>query len=392
MIVFPRTFLVLVFSEMLGTLKLMILPSLNGNLFLIAWTMLVTLSFADCSFVVMADFIDSKVDAAFVFMPAHAVAADDFSDWIFDFADVTMLVTFVETDVFIASHPAAVFALSSFHLAAMFAFSSAAFALTVSQFFHSHIPAATAAATPKTIGLNDRPAIAALTRPKPFTRTPPNAAICGANVMSWPMPISSFPPMRSTGPRAATMRPIFAISCCCDSERLLNQSTAFCMPSATFRIVGASACPSDVAATSMLDFSFSIDPPKPDIIASAISAVVPSSPSAADRLSTSPGAVLISASQFDIWFLPKIADAAAICSDSERPANALCRSFCTVTESFIDPSAFVTSTPSFSSHAAPCFEGSTSLARPVFKEFAATFASMPLFAIMPMYRAASLTP
>ena len=81
-----------------------------------------------------------------------------------------------------------------------------------------------------------------------------------------------------------------------------------------------------VASTSMDDFSFSIEPPTPPIIADAISVVVPCWSSALLSLVTSEGAVLISANHGAIWFLPKIADAAASCSDSDRPENASCSS------------------------------------------------------------------
>ena len=159
------------------------------------------------------------------------------------------------------------------------------------------MPAAIAAPIARMTGLNDSAVTATLISLNAFMTVDPNARIFGANVMSCPMPIRSFPPIRSTGPIAATISAVFAIICCCFSLRLLNQSTSFWMNPATFRIVGASASPRDVAATSMLDLSFSIDPPKPLIMAFAISAVVPSSSSDFESLLTSSGAVLISASQ-----------------------------------------------------------------------------------------------
>ena len=276
-----------------------------------------------------------------------------------------------------------------FHFSEIACFSSSAFALILSQFLYISTPAAIAAPIPRTIGLNDTNAIAAFMAVNAFDIIPPNAMIFGANVISWPIPIRSFPPIRSTGPMAATIRPIFAIICCCFSLRLLNQSTSLWMNSATLRIVGASASPRDVAATSMLDFSFSIDPPNPLIMALAISAVVPSFSRAFDRSDTSLGAVLIRASQLLIWFFPKIADAAAICSDSDSPAKASCNSFCTVMESFMDPSLFVTEIPSLSIHAAASFDGDTRRAIPVLRDVAALFASIPAFAMTPIYNAAS---
>ena len=79
-----------------------------------------------------------------------------------------------------------------------------------------------------------------------------------------------------------------------------------------------------------------------------------------------------------------MADAAAICSDSDSPANAAFSSFWICTLSFIVPSAFVIEMPSLSIHSAPSFDGDMRRAMPVFREFAATFASIPLLAMMPM--------
>ena len=147
-----------------------------------------------------------------------------------------------------------------------------------------------------------------------------------------------------------------------------------------------------VISTSREDFNCSMEPPKPLIMASAISSVVPAQ---LDRLSdssfTSSGAVLMRASQGAIWFLPKMAEAAAICSDSDSLLNASCNSFWIVTESFMLPSALVTEIPSSSIFSAPSLAGETSRARPVFREFAALSASIPLLAMTPMYSAASLT-
>ena len=135
-----------------------------------------------------------------------------------------------------------------------------------------------------------------------------------------------------------------------------------------------------------------MEPPNPPIIASAISSVVPEQFSRLSlKLSTSSGAVLIKASHGAIWSLPKMADAAAICSDSDRPANASCSSDCIVVASFMLPLASVTLMPNCSIISAPSLAGEIKRAKPVFKLLAATLASMPLLAITPMYRAASST-
>ena len=158
----------------------------------------------------------------------------------------------------------------------------------VSQFLYRATPIAMTAA------------MAAITSPIGPVITVMAVPIAGASVMIVPARDITLPTTSRSGPIAATTSPILAIISLCSSDKLLNQSTAFWIASATFEIVGAKASPRDVAATSMELLSFSMDPPKPPIIASAISAVVPSSASAPERAETSPGAVLISASQFDI--------------------------------------------------------------------------------------------
>ena len=200
-----------------------------------------------------------------------------------------------------------------------------------------------------------------------------------------PMPVVSLPNTTSAGPIAATTIPILTMVSCWAGVRALNLSTSFCMTSVTFEMVGASASPMEVMRTSMELFSFSREPPKPLIMACAISSVVPAQFSRElFSASTSPGAVLMRASHGAIWFLPKMADAAAICSDSESCPNASCSSLCMVTESFIVPSALVTEMPSSAIFSAPSLAGDTRRARPVFNELAALSASIPLFAITPM--------
>ena len=152
--------------------------------------------------------------------------------------------------------------------------------------------------------------------------------IFGAQVMIVPTEVSSFPMITSSGPMAATTRPIFTMTCCCAGVSALNLSTRFWMKVATFKMVGANASPMEVTRTSMELFSFSREPPNPLIMASAISFVVPEQLlKDASSSPTSSGAVLIRASHGAIWFLPKIADAAAICSDSDSFPNASCSSF-----------------------------------------------------------------
>ena len=257
-----------------------------------------------------------------------------------------IFVTAVPTFVLISFHLFAIFsprccvALSRLLHADFTAF-AAAFApslnafVMLSQFLTRRTMAATTAAMMTMIARSGGPtdAIAGMTvavRTVPSFVTmavmPPaperSGRIAPTTLMICPTDEMSVPMMTRRGPMAAITSPTFAMNCLCASDRLLNQSTAFWIPSAIFEIVGARASPRDVAATSIEDFSFSIDPPKPDIISLAIFAVVPSTPSASDNCATSAGAVLISASQLAIWFFPKIADAAAICSDSESVWNA----------------------------------------------------------------------
>ena len=130
-------------------------------------------------------------------------------------------------------------------------------------------------------------------------------------------------------------------------------------------------------------------------MAFAISSVVPPQfPNDSLRASTSSGAVLISASHGAIWFLPKMAEAAAICSCSDRFAKPSCSSFCICKELFIVPSSLnALQPPRYASIASDAsFAGFASLAMPVFRLFAAVDASYPAFAMTPMYSAASSTP
>ena len=182
--------------------------------------------------------------------------------------------------------------------------------------------------------------------PIPITLCTPET-IFGAHVIIVPMEDMTLPTTISRGPMAATTSPICTMVSCWAGVRLLNLSTSPWMNSATFWMVGASASPMEVTRTSMELFSFSREPPKPLIMACAISSVVPAQVRRdSSSAPTSSGAVLISASHGAIWFLPKMADAAAICSDSDSLEKASCSSFWIVTESFMEPSALVTSIPS----------------------------------------------
>ena len=103
---------------------------------------------------------------------------------------------------------------------------------------------------------------------------------------------------------------------------------------------------------------------------------------------------MITASQEAIWFLPKIAPAAAICSCSDSFEKDSLRFFWITVISFIEPSSFQISSiamPYCSIASFACFVGCASLAIPVFKLLAATFASIPALAITPSIRAASST-
>ena len=224
----------------------------------------------------------------------------------------------------------------------------------------------------------------------PMATTMPTGPV--SSEITLPMPVISRPPIASTGPMAATTAPILTMVSCCAGVRALNLSTSPCINVMTVWRCGASASPMEVTRTSMELFSFSIEPPNPLIMASDISLVVPAQVSR-DLFSapTSSGAVLISASHGAIWFLPKMAEAAASCSDSDSFEKASCSSRWTVAESFMEPSALVTEMPSAFIFSAPSLVGETRRARPVFSELAALSASMPLFAMTPMYRAASLT-
>ena len=138
-----------------------------------------------------------------------------------------------------------------------------------------------------------------------------------------PIPEMILPPTKRTGPIAATIPAIVTICFLVSSSIAMNISITPWIFSITGVRYSAMMLPRDVTRTSRLDFNFSMDPPNPLIMASAISCVVPVLFLIDSlRASTSEGAVLIRASQEDIWFLPKIAPAAAICSCSLSLAKA----------------------------------------------------------------------
>ena len=255
-----------------------------------------------------------------------------------------------------------------------------ALVLIVSQFCHNAMPAATSpaiAATTKAIGPSATPDSAPPTTPTADT--------------TLPIVEISVPMIISTGPIAATTRPIVAMVCFWESSRLLNQSTAPWMASATLRITGARASPREVTATSREDFSFSREPPNPLIMAVAISVVVPSASRLALNVATSPGAVLISANHLAMWFLPKITLAASSCCASVSVAKESWSSCWTRARSFIWPCSSVREIPSLSIMFAASSAGDTRREKPVFKAVAASLAAIPLFAITPIMSAASST-
>ena len=169
------------------------------------------------------------------------------------------------------------------------------------------------------------------------TRT--GAEIAPNIVIRFPIAPPTSPIVIASGPMTAIIIAKVPISCCVPLSRLRNQSTIFCTLSAIGMRAVLMISPNFVPRTSRELFSFSTDPPAPCIMVSAISCVVPSQFS---RLSesafTSSGAVLINASHGAIWFLPKIALAAAICSCSLRFEKLSCSSFCICRELFIVPS------------------------------------------------------
>ena len=133
--------------------------------------------------------------------------------------------------------------------------------------------------------------------------------------------------MTRTGPIAAAIRAIFSICCCSFGLKLLNAS----IRSVTFSMKGWTAppivCPMLYLNTSKVDLSFSIEPPTPDMRASDMDWADPEESSMLLlRDLKSEGDASISVSHLAIWFLPKIADAADIFSESERPLKASCRS------------------------------------------------------------------
>ena len=136
--------------------------------------------------------------------------------------------------------------------------------------------------------------------------------------------------------------------------------------------------------------SFSRDPPKPDIIASAISPVVSLLRSSeSDNLSTSSGAASINESHGAIWFFPKIAAAASSFSTPVRSLKESCNSPCSCVMSFKLPCASKALIPKFFMTIAAESVGDASRAMPVLSDVAALFASTPAFAIVPIAIVAS---
>ena len=117
-----------------------------------------------------------------------------------------------------------------------------------SDVFQKCINAATAAAIAATMSTMGFARSSAHNDFKPPISVPPTLmtvctadTIFGAKVMIVPTAEITLPTTMSSGPMAATMRPIFTMVSCWAGDRALNLSTRFWIKSATFWIVGASA-------------------------------------------------------------------------------------------------------------------------------------------------------
>ena len=90
-----------------------------------------------------------------------------------------------------------------------------------------------------------------------------------------PIAVVNLPAPIRSGPAAAIKAPIVTIVFRVSSSRLFNQSTALCIPAIIGVRNSARTLPREVISTSRELLTFSNDPPKPPIMASAISSVVP---------------------------------------------------------------------------------------------------------------------
>ena len=179
-----------------------------------------------------------------------------------------------------------------------------------------------------------------------------------------------------SGPTAAAMAANFKICCCCAGSSFLKPSNSSVAFSISGTNVSASVSPTVYLNTSKVEESFS----KGVMSASADSWAVPLALEMLSLISlrvASPGP-LISASHFDIWFLPNKADAAAIFSSSVRPPKLFWSWSITSTIGSIAPFASKISILSRSIASLPSFAGAESLASPVFRALAPSEALMEL--------------
>ena len=233
------------------------------------------------------------------------------------------------------------------------------------------ISAAIAAKTNATGEVNA--AIPACTNPAPVRKAlkPPAALEAIPTTLfrltpTFPTVDTTFPNIISPGPTAAAIAAHLTICFCCASSILLNLSSSAVIFSTNGVTAFATVSPTVYLNTSNDDFNFSTAPPGPDSNALAMLFAEPAAPSSpAAYFANVSGDWLISVIHFPIWFLPNIADAAAICSLSLNPAKESCSFFCMVCISSIFPLASKKLSPSFFIASAPSFAGAANLANPV---------------------------
>ena len=186
------------------------------------------------------------------------------------------------------------------------------------------------------------------------------------------------PPMIRTGPAAAAIATHFTMVFCIAGSRLLNLSISPVKLSTNGFKTSLAIPPTLYLNTSNDELSFSRDPPIPDRSASAIFCELPvAASSELAYFCTWSGDALISAIHLAIWFFPKIAAAADICSWLFRLWKLSCNCFWTSTMLFMDPSELNISSPSFFIQTAPSLAGLASLASPVFNAVAPSAPLIP---------------
>ena len=160
--------------------------------------------------------------------------------------------------------------------------------------------------------------------------------------MADPTVLIIFPRIKRSGPIAAASASTLMIASRWESLMELSLSTKPCTAATTFRMIGMSRSPKEMASSSSWDFRMVSWPDRLSCMISAMDSAEPSQLSIAPvSLSKSSSDALIMESQPAMEFFPKIAEAAAACSDSDRPPI-FSRREIIVSRRLMEPSSFST--------------------------------------------------